>query len=87
MPILTIHKSKGLEYEAVIFLGLEDSALWNYQYNTAEEDCSFFVAFSRAKTKIFFTFANARLRKVQSHKLIQPLYDRMTAAGIKLENV
>lgn len=26
IPIMTIHKSKGLEYNAVYFVGLEDSA-------------------------------------------------------------
>ena len=30
MPIMTIHKSKGLEYHTVVFVGFEDSAFWNF---------------------------------------------------------
>jgi ATP-dependent exoDNAse (exonuclease V) beta subunit len=30
VPIMTIHKSKGLEYHTVVFVGFEDSAFWNY---------------------------------------------------------
>ncbi|MBV2197134.1 hypothetical protein KQR56_01120 [Bacillus velezensis] len=31
IPIMSIHKSKGLEFESVILLGLEDRAFWNYE--------------------------------------------------------
>ena len=37
VPIMTIHKSKGLEYNAVYFIGLEDSAFWNFR-NQPDED-------------------------------------------------
>lgn len=30
IPIMTIHKSKGLEYNAVYFVGLEDSAFLEF---------------------------------------------------------
>lgn len=55
IPIMSIHKSKGLEYDTVIFVGLEDSAFWNYPNKPREESCTFFVALSRAKRKIIFT--------------------------------
>ena len=52
---MTMHKSKGLEFHTVIFVGLENSALWGYQNSPDEETCGFFVAFSRAKQRIIFT--------------------------------
>lgn len=60
IPIMTIHKSKGLEYEAVFFIGLEDSAFWNFTNQKNEDFCAFFVALSRAKMRIDFTFSANR---------------------------
>ena len=54
---MTIHKSKGLEYHTVIFMGLDDSASrWNYKRDPEEGRSTFFVAFSRAKQRVLFTF-------------------------------
>lgn len=39
VPIMTIHKSKGLEYNAVYFIGLEDSAFWNFRNQPDEDRC------------------------------------------------
>lgn len=44
VPIMTIHKSKGLEYDAVYFVGLEDSAFWSFKNQPDEDRCTFFVA-------------------------------------------
>ena len=41
IPIMTIHKSKGLEYSAVYFIGLEDSAFWNFKTNQKRIDVLF----------------------------------------------
>ena len=60
IPIMTIHKSKGLEYSAVYFVGLEDSAFWNFRNQPEEDRCAFFVALSRAKCSVTFTFSNVR---------------------------
>lgn len=60
IPIMTIHKSKGLEYDAVYFIGLEDSAFWNFKNQPMEDRCAFFVALSRAKKIICFTFSENR---------------------------
>lgn len=30
IPLMTIHKSKGLEYHTVIFVGLDDGAWWSF---------------------------------------------------------
>src|SRR5262249_43744888 len=42
IPLMTIHKSKGLEYHTVIFVGLEDSAWFNFEKQTQEEISGFF---------------------------------------------
>lgn len=60
VPIMTIHKSKGLEYTCVYFVGLEDSAFWNFKNQPKEDRCAFFVALSRAKSEVAFTFCNYR---------------------------
>jgi superfamily I DNA/RNA helicase len=60
IPIMTIHKSKGLEYSAVYFIGLEDSAFWNFKNRPDEDRCSFFVALSRAKEFVSFSFCEVR---------------------------
>ena len=60
IPVMTIHKSKGLEYRTVIFLGLEDGAFWSFRGQEHEETCAFFVAFSRAKQCVLFTFSRIR---------------------------
>ena len=34
IPVMTIHKSKGLEYHSIIFVGLEDGAFWSFEQTT-----------------------------------------------------
>ncbi len=78
IPIMTIHKSKGLEYTAVYFVGLEDSAFWNFSRQADEDRCAFFVALSRAKKSIAFTFCQNRdnLRNSrQSHNQINEFFE------------
>lgn len=90
IPMMTIHKSKGLEFHTVIFLGLEDSALWNFNNQTLEEKCAFFVALSRAKTRVIFTFAKQRTTggayggayKTQRRQNIGVLYETLRTAGV-----
>jgi superfamily I DNA/RNA helicase len=60
IPIMTIHKSKGLEYSNVYFVGLEDSAFWNFKNQPEEDRCAFFVALSRAKQSVTFTYCDYR---------------------------
>lgn len=60
IPVMTVHKSKGLEYHTVIFIGLEDGAFWKFQENPDEDKCTFFVALSRAKERVVFTFSKQR---------------------------
>lgn len=81
IPIMTIHKSKGLEYHTVIFLGLEDQAFWNFTAQEQADTAAFFVAFSRAKRRVIFTFSHIRDKK-QSRQTIQSLYNLLTEAGV-----
>lgn len=74
IPIMTIHKSKGLEYHTIIFMGLEDGAFWSYDKQPDEDKCAFFVALSRAKERVAFTFSRERIGKVQSLKKIEELF-------------
>lgn len=55
--IMTIHKSKGLEFESVILLGIENETYWG---NLNAERCAFFVGVSRAKSRLVFTRVNER---------------------------
>lgn len=77
IPIMTIHKSKGLEYSAVYFIGLEDSAFWNFKKQPEEDRCAFFVALSRAKESICFTFCRRRANmkyQLQKHDTINEFF-------------
>ena len=55
--ILTIHKSKGLEFDSVIILGVEDQTFWG---KAEEERCAFFVGVSRAKRRLVLTVSARR---------------------------
>lgn len=74
IPIMTIHKSKGLEYDVVYFLGLEDSAFWSFNNQPEEDKSAFFVALSRAKSHLIFTYCNRRQNKPQENKVINEIY-------------
>ena len=60
VQLMNIHKCKGLQYKVVIFMGLEDQAFWNYSEDNFEDKCALYVAFSRAKEKIFITISSCR---------------------------
>jgi superfamily I DNA/RNA helicase len=55
VPLMTVHKSKGLEFHTMIFFGLDDSSWWSLKPANGEELKSFFVALSRAEQRAFFT--------------------------------
>lgn len=85
VPIMTIHKSKGLEYDAVYFVGLEDSAFWGFKNQPEEDRCAFFVALSRAKKEIFFTFCQYRYTSrfpKQKHDDINEFFELLKIPGM-----
>jgi superfamily I DNA/RNA helicase len=57
--IMTIHKSKGLDFESVVILGVEKQAFWG---KLDQERCAFFVGVSRAKSRLVLTYAGERPR-------------------------
>lgn len=63
IPVMTIHKSQGLEYHTIIFVGLEDGAFWTFEKQPNEDKCAFFVALSKAKERVVFTFSKTRKNK------------------------
>lgn len=86
---MTIHKSKGLEYDTVIFIGLEDAAWIKFAEQKNEHTCAFFVAFSRAKNQVYFTFcasrpnADGRSSRPQARTSITSLYRLLRDAGVR----
>jgi hypothetical protein len=79
IPLMTIHKSKGLEYHTVIFVGLDDGAWWSFSNDQVEATAGFFVAFTRAKQRVVFTYCSRRgtLTKIAT------LYDLLAHAGVQ----
>lgn len=82
IPIMTIHKSKGLEYEAVYFLGLEDSAFWSFNKQPEEDKSAFFVALSRAKSYLIFTYCKLRNNRSQNNRNINEIYSLLTQSNL-----
>ena len=60
IALMTIHKSKGLEFHTMIFYGLDNQTWWSLMPNRMEELNSFFVAFTRAKQRALFTLCTDR---------------------------
>jgi superfamily I DNA/RNA helicase len=60
VALMTIHKSKGLEFHTVIFYGLDNETWWSLTPDRLEELNSFFVAFTRAKQRAFFSLCTER---------------------------
>jgi superfamily I DNA/RNA helicase len=57
--IMSIHKSKGLEFDTVIMMGVEEETFWG---KVDEERAAYFVGISRAKNRLLLTVCNHRDR-------------------------
>ena len=79
VPLMTIHKSKGLEYHTVIFVGLDDGAWWSFDQDKIEATAGFFVAFTRAKQRVVFTYCARR----GARNRIATLYRLLQDAGVE----
>ncbi|HIF9059642.1 TPA: UvrD-helicase domain-containing protein [Photobacterium damselae] len=73
--IMTIHKSKGLEFDTVVFAGFDDSAWWSFSKDRDEGLCVFFVALSRAKQRAIFSHCVGRGQANSISELFQLLKD------------
>lgn len=79
VPVMTAHKSKGLEYHTVVFIGLEDGAFWSYKTQKESDDNLVFVALSRAKERVLFTFC-ANRGGSQTANSIKAIHDLLTGS-------
>lgn len=67
VKLMTIHASKGLEFPVVFNVGLEEGLFpsglsINSREELEEERRLFYVAVTRAKSRLFITYANSRYR-------------------------
>jgi superfamily I DNA/RNA helicase len=60
VPVMTVHKAKGLEFHTVIFFGLDSSSWEGLEEQAPEEVKTFFVALTRAQQRAFFTHCTGR---------------------------
>ena len=74
VPLMTIHKSKGLEFHTMIFYGLDNRTWWSLKPDNLEDLNTFFVAFTRAKQRAFFTLCTQRGQPVTwIEELLEPV--------------
>ncbi|CAI9398403.1 DNA helicase II [Pleomorphomonas sp. T1.2MG-36] len=78
IPLMTVHKSKGLEYDTIIFIGLDDQAWWAHTPGNPEGLATFFVALSRAKQRAIFAFCQERGQR----RRVAELFQLLTDAGV-----
>ena len=57
--IMSVHKSKGLEFDTVVILGLERETFWG---EISAERAAYFVGISRAKQRLWLTTCHNRQR-------------------------
>lgn len=75
VTLMTIHSAKGLEFPVVFITGLEENLFpvsnsLNSEEDMEEERRLFYVAVTRAKEKLYISFANQRYRfGVQSYQM------------------
>jgi superfamily I DNA/RNA helicase len=78
IPLMTVHKSKGLEYDTIVFVGLDDRAWWSHTPGNPEGLATFFVALSRAKQRVIFAFCRGRGQR----RRVADLFQLLTDAGV-----
>ena len=59
VKIMSIHKSKGLEFDTVVVLGVEHQTFWG---DEEAERSAYFVGISRAKRRLYLTVCEERER-------------------------
>lgn len=80
IPLLTVHRSKGLEYHTVFFVGLDRDQWWAHTRDTIESTMTFFVGVSRAAERLVFTQCDQRGGPAPFGELYEDLRD----AGVSL---
>lgn len=82
-PVMTVHKSKGLEYHTVFLMGLEDGSWWTIKEEPDGTRRQFLVGFSRAKHRVVITNCSRR----SNTNDVSPLYDLLKEAGVNTRSV
>ncbi|PEU81500.1 DNA helicase UvrD [Bacillus anthracis] len=85
IPIMSIHKSKGLEFKMVILVGVEDGAFWDIQRSPEAELCTFFVGSSRAIEKMYYTFTDKRNGRRNSNEKVETFYNLLSDSKVVRE--
>ena len=62
VTLMTVHASKGLEFDVVFITGLEDELFPSLNADLEEERRLFYVAITRAKQRCFMTYAKSRMK-------------------------
>ena len=75
VALLTVHRSKGLEYHTVFFIGLDSEQWWAHARDTLESTMTFFVGVSRAAERLLFTQCDERGAPAPLGDLYQDLQD------------
>lgn len=77
--LMTIHRSKGLEYHTVFFVELNDDSFWGN-----EDDMKvFFVALSRARERVYFSLA----RDSRGFENVKRYTDMLQTAEVPFEQL
>ncbi|MGY2125869.1 UvrD-helicase domain-containing protein [Nocardia gipuzkoensis] len=79
VPLMTVHRSKGLEYHTVFFLGLDGAQWWSHTRSPEESTATFFVGLSRAAQRTIFTSCVQR----GDRSAIADFYSILEAAGVE----
>ncbi|NRN71047.1 ATP-dependent DNA helicase PcrA [Kibdelosporangium sp. 4NS15] len=79
VSLLTVHRSKSLEYHTVFFLGLDDDQWWAHDRDVDGSTSTFFVGLSRAAQRLIFTSTSAFARRGK----IADLYAMLDEAGVR----
>lgn len=78
VALMTVHKSKGLEYHTVFFLGIDDRQWWSLKREQKAATATFFVGLSRAEQRTIFTYCAER----GDREAVEELYTLLDAAGV-----
>lgn len=78
VPLMTIHRSKGLEYHTVFFIGLDGEQWWSHTRDSVESTMAFFVGMSRAAERLIFTSCDQR----GSRSKVADLYSELQEAEV-----
>ena len=79
ITLMTVHKAKGLEYDTVIFVGIDDNNWWSIKNEPQDAWKVLLVGLSRSKTRVRFTATRSRGDAV----LVADLLNALGAIGVK----